>query len=368
MGLAASRNRGAREAMQRMIVFLDDDIVAEPGFLAEHAGRHRESPDEHIALGYCPPVVGRERLWELALRSWWEDHFRRKAEPDPPVDLWTSSTATPRCPLRSCSRPAATAEGFRGRRQDWEFGIRLLSQGVRLAYYPDAKGWHKLDMSFETALRHSRQEGRDDVLLASRHPPAEESTAARRRERIRLGHAAVGATRLSAARSLRAPGAIRAGAPRPARGGSASWPLAPAGPRPAVVLVRARCDGRARLAAGVRGFLLFGWRAGVRRELARIAGRCRRSRDSGRRGCPRARARLRPADGWLTSVMWTPVGRDWAALTERVVPRGRGAGHAARAPRPCARIRTPGRCGHSASAATEPASQSRDEPPPSSRS
>ena len=135
MGLAASRNRGAREAMQRMIVFLDDDIVAEPGFLAEHARAHRESPDEHIALGYYPPVVGRERLWELALRSWWEDHFRRKAGRTTSGPMWTSSTATPRCPLRSCSRPAATTRAS-GSRQDWEFGIRLLSQGVRLAYYP----------------------------------------------------------------------------------------------------------------------------------------------------------------------------------------------------------------------------------------
>ena len=177
----------------------------------------------------------------------------------------------------------------------------------------------------------------------------------------------MGATRLSAARSLRAPGAIRAGAPRPARGGSTSWPLAPAGPRPAVVLVRARCDGRARLAAGVRGFLLL--RVESRRPPRACPYRWTLPALSRFRAAwvPSARARLRRQTGGSRPS----CGRRWAGL---------GGAHRARGPHAAAEpamrlgrldrvlVSAPRGGAARASAATEPASQSRDEPPPSSRS
>src|SRR5205823_9524359 len=85
-GLAATRNRGALEAANPVVVFLDDDILPEPSYLAEHAAAHRRAPDRHVALGYCPPVVRQGDYHSLALRAWYEDFFRRKAEP---AHQWT---------------------------------------------------------------------------------------------------------------------------------------------------------------------------------------------------------------------------------------------------------------------------------------
>jgi GT2 family glycosyltransferase len=168
-GVATCRNRGARKASHPLVLFLDDDIVPEPMLLAEHAAAHR-SGGERVALGYYPPVLESPGLWGYAIRAWWEDHFRRKAEPEHQwtyIDYADGNVSMPKALL---FRSGGYDESFRGRRQDWELGIRLLSEGAPFEYHPSAKGSHYLDTRFETTLRNARQEGRDDVLLAGKHP------------------------------------------------------------------------------------------------------------------------------------------------------------------------------------------------------
>jgi GT2 family glycosyltransferase len=168
-GVAAARNAGVRAAAQPLIHFLDDDIVPEPACLATHAAAHRRSRVEHVALGYCPPVVD-GGWWGLALRAWWEDHYGRKAEAGhrwTNVDFTTGNSSLPRDLLLSVG---GFDEAFRVRHEDWELGARLLHQGVPFGYYPGTIAWHHLDASFATALERQRQEARDDVLLVRRHP------------------------------------------------------------------------------------------------------------------------------------------------------------------------------------------------------
>ena len=172
-GAAASRNAGARAATNPIVVMLDDDIAAEPPLLAGHASAHRSAKHEHVALGYYPAAISEPTLWALSVRAWWEDHFRRKSEPG---HVWTfpdfvsGNTSLPRALFFSVG---GFDEIFEGRgREDWELGLRLLERGVRLAYYPTLRGWHHLDTSFDTALRHSRRDAHLDVQLACKHPRA----------------------------------------------------------------------------------------------------------------------------------------------------------------------------------------------------
>ncbi|HET6171004.1 MAG TPA: glycosyltransferase [Gaiellales bacterium] len=52
-GIAAAKNAGVRTARGAIVLFLDDDDVADPGLLAEHLRVHGERPAEHVAvLGY----------------------------------------------------------------------------------------------------------------------------------------------------------------------------------------------------------------------------------------------------------------------------------------------------------------------------
>jgi GT2 family glycosyltransferase len=170
-GLAATRDRGAREATEDVVVFLDDDVDPEPGFLAAHAAAHRRTSGSLVALGYYPPASAPDSLWSMRLRAWWEDHFRRLGDPD---HQWTYTDLVDG---NSSVRPSLLFEvggydeRFRGsRRQDWELGIRMLQRGVRLEYHPAAKGLHRLDTSLARGLRNAREEGRWDVLVGEKHP------------------------------------------------------------------------------------------------------------------------------------------------------------------------------------------------------
>ena len=174
-GLAASRNRGGREAANPIVVWLDDDVVPRPGFLAEHARAHRDAPDDHIALGAYPPAPrsGDTNLFSLSARQWWVDYFARKEEPDHKwmfVDFSDGNISAP--PALIFDAGGWDEDFAKGsvRRQDWEFGIRLLQRGVRFAHYPDARGDHHFNTSFPTAIHNRRVEGHSDVVLVRKHP------------------------------------------------------------------------------------------------------------------------------------------------------------------------------------------------------
>ncbi len=231
-GLAASRNRGARESRHSIVVWLDDDIVPEPGFLEAHAAAHDEARQPHLALGYYPPVRPARTLWAIQLRAWWEDHFRAKADPDHRfgfTDFCDGNSSMPRSLFLSSGGWDEDFTG--GRRQDWEYGVRLLQAGVRFAYYPKAMGWHDLDTSFETAMRSRRQEARFDLLLARKHPEPV-------RAELPLGFFADGYRPRG-----RAAIAARRARARRARGAPSARPLAAPGEQPSAGCLRARVGG-----------------------------------------------------------------------------------------------------------------------------
>lgn len=169
-GVAASRNRAAREAQAPVLVFLDDDIVPDPGLLAAHARAHRLAPRPQVTVGYCPPVIRRPTFWAHELRAWWEDHYRLLGQPNHRwmfIDYGSGNSSLPRSLFLDVG---GFDDRFRGRREDWELALRLLAAGALFAYEPAAVGKHHLDTTFDRALRDRRQEARDDVLLAQLHP------------------------------------------------------------------------------------------------------------------------------------------------------------------------------------------------------
>lgn len=201
-GVAAARNAGIRAAREPVIHFLDDDIVPEPACLAAHAAAHQRNPHEHVALGYCPPVVD-GGWWSQVLRAWWEDHYRRKSEPGHRwtyMDFTTGNSSLRRELLLALG---GFDEGFRVRHEDWELAVRLLGRGVSFGYYPATIARHHLDVSLATAVERQRREARDDVRLARLHPAIglQLPLAAFRRERppvdpARLGRGVARAERL----------------------------------------------------------------------------------------------------------------------------------------------------------------------------
>ena len=172
-GLAASRNRGWHESEAPVVVFLDDDIVPERDFVAAHASAHRDPATPSVALGTCPPADLGQDLISLRMRHWWTDYYRRRSLPDHQwtyADFGDGNVSFRREVLLESGGWDEQFARETVRRQDWEFGIRLLRSGVHFIDCPDARGLHHFDPSFATALRNRRVEGRSDVLLATKHP------------------------------------------------------------------------------------------------------------------------------------------------------------------------------------------------------
>lgn len=170
-GLAATRNRGAHIAAHPLVTFLDDDIEPVPNFLAEHARAHREASQDTLVMGSYPPARLGSRLWEMSVRAWWTDHFRRKSEPDHRWSFMDFIDGNASVPRALFERIGGFDERFTGgRRQDWELGVRMLKAGVPFAFRPHARGDHMFDTRLETGVRNARQEGQYDVLIAREHP------------------------------------------------------------------------------------------------------------------------------------------------------------------------------------------------------
>lgn len=169
LGAAVARNVGAQVATGAVVLFLDDDVEpASDRVLMAHARAHTQSPDDRLAaVGPCPP-----RHWEAQgrhaklVRNWWVDYVHRPAgRPLGFTDVLTGNL--------SCSRAGfLDVGGFRAlpRREDWEFGHRLLSAGYRLRHVPEATVRHDADVDLASAVEDRVSEGAGDAMFAVAHP------------------------------------------------------------------------------------------------------------------------------------------------------------------------------------------------------
>ena len=219
LGLATSRNRGAELSGHPLVVFLDDDIVPEPGLVAAHAAAHAGSR-EAVVMGYHPPVVDLERWWAQGVRAWWEDHFRRKRAPGwhPTfVDYCDGNSSLPRALFQRLGGFDQAFSG--GRRQDWELAIRALAEGVAFRMeLPRAPPTTPMIRSRLRCAPPTKRGATTSCSSASTRSPPDGSASGAPGRRHRCG----GGQRSGSAEGS----TTRAGSPRPTR----SRPPAPAAP------------------------------------------------------------------------------------------------------------------------------------------
>jgi glycosyltransferase involved in cell wall biosynthesis len=169
-GQGAARNRGARRASEPLLVFLDDDIIPAPELLTAHAAGNASSGSRHVGLGACPSALRDTRAWSLLRRSWWEDHFARKAEPDHPwtaLDYSSGNSSVQREFFFSCG---AFDERFKARNEEQELGFRYAENGASFGYHPNARGWHHFETDLRKGLEEHRGQAYYDVELVRKHP------------------------------------------------------------------------------------------------------------------------------------------------------------------------------------------------------
>ena len=172
-GPGKARNHGVSLASGKIVVFIGDDTVPEPNFLAEHARVHRDAGDDPMvaALGYTGWPNG-ERV--TAFMDYINDYglqFGYKLIKDGDVVpfnfFYTSNISIDREVLVAhpfdTSFPSAAWE-------DIELAYRLDAKGLKIRYNARAVTRHHHPMSVDSFARRQYTVGKSGALFFEKHP------------------------------------------------------------------------------------------------------------------------------------------------------------------------------------------------------
>lgn len=204
-GPGRARNHGVTLAQGKFVVFIGDDTVPEPRFLAEHARVHRESDDDPMlaCLGYTGwPRDGRvtafmDYINDYGLQFGYK--LIRHGEVVPFNFFYTSNISIDRELLAAhpfdTTFPAAAWE-------DIEVAYRLDAKGLKIRYNEKAVTRHYHPMTVDSFSRRQYTVGKSGAIFYRKHPElghflgvheldtrtlADEAGIARLRRKARLG-------------------------------------------------------------------------------------------------------------------------------------------------------------------------------------
>ncbi len=172
-GLAAARNRGVSLARGEVLLFLDDDDLADPGLLEAHVATHRRHPAKEIG------VLGHTRLTrELAADPLM--HFVTQVgcflfsypeiKDGDVLDFthfWGGRS--------SCKRAMLLEHGlfdpvFRFGCEDIELAFRLSRHGFKVVYDAGAVSTMVRRLGFDEFCRRTELQGRSNLVFSRLHP------------------------------------------------------------------------------------------------------------------------------------------------------------------------------------------------------
>ena len=172
-GPGQARNQGVSLAKGKLIIFIGDDTVPEPRFLAEHARVHRESGDDPLMA--CVGYTGwpaRQRV--TAFMDYINDYglqFGYKLIKDGDVVpfnfFYTSNISIDRQVLLEhpfdTTFPSAAWE-------DIELAYRLDAKGLKIRYNAKAVTRHHHPMSIDSFARRQYTVGKSGAIFYRKHP------------------------------------------------------------------------------------------------------------------------------------------------------------------------------------------------------
>ncbi|MET0187642.1 MAG: glycosyltransferase [Pseudonocardia sediminis] len=165
---AAARNAGARDALGEVLVFLDADVVPEPGFVENLTRRVALCPDvlavgrrRHAELAGLPPGADPSTAPRLPEPAWLRDGYTGSRDL---LDADGRSFRFVISAVMACRTSLFTdLDGFDERfvgygGEDWDLAYRAWNAGAVLVHEPDAVAWHD---GPDWAGRESDHRGRD---------------------------------------------------------------------------------------------------------------------------------------------------------------------------------------------------------------
>lgn len=191
-GRSAAKNTGLASARGEVILFVDDDAIAQPGLVDRHRAHHARHPEQHEALlGHV--------TWSPEVEVTPHMHWLENGGPmfaygdiDDPDDvtwrkLYTVNVSLKRAFLEPFDEELPIYE-------DTELGFRLSRKGLRLRYDPEALAHHLRTETPKRTERRMEEVGAAAARLYRKHPELREPPPPMRA----VGHAkALGASLVS---------------------------------------------------------------------------------------------------------------------------------------------------------------------------
>ncbi|MFL5906697.1 MAG: glycosyltransferase [Solirubrobacterales bacterium] len=167
-GQGAARNAGAEAAQGELLLFLAAGSEPGPDLVERHLLSHRASDRERVVIGRSVIHLAEQNLAALDSWYWWEQHFRRKRDSGSLtfVDVVADNLSVSR---EAFGRVGGFGLGFE-RREDWEWGIRVMQAGLEVIYEPAAAASRELRLDTWQAIANAHAEGRADAVLLEGYP------------------------------------------------------------------------------------------------------------------------------------------------------------------------------------------------------
>ncbi len=160
-GLAKGRNAGIAAARGERIIFIDDDVLPIPAFVAEHLRSHRRYPDR-IVRGAAINVENFDDLPPpiYTIKNYSGNYF------------WTTNVSVPLRTIRAVGGFNETFAEYGW--EDIDVGLRLRFAGVRATFNKHALAYHykprprRSDIA--NMVRQAQAQARTAVQLGELHP------------------------------------------------------------------------------------------------------------------------------------------------------------------------------------------------------
>lgn len=171
LGPAGARNTGVAASEGDLLLFVDDDVVPQPGMVDAHLSMHRDNDLKAVVgpYSYAPEIP--VNALDFRHRDWWRSRFEAMADPTHKFthqDLLTGNLSVSRNTYEGIG---GLDESFKGYgHEDWEFGVRLLKSGGRIEFAEDARACHYPVSRPGAFLSKCNYTGRADVYFSRKHP------------------------------------------------------------------------------------------------------------------------------------------------------------------------------------------------------